>query len=240
MSKLAIYILEDEELYANQLEMLVDELDYDLAGISDNSDVAKSEIEQRKPDLLLMDVKVNGSMNGIDLAASLEHTAPVIFITSFEDQATFDRAKSTKPYAYITKPFDAENLQRTIELAVGNLEKDAEWNEDVVLDTSLFIKNRHRLEKIEIVDITYLEVEDRYSTVFTRSGKKYVLRMSMGDVQKKLPSGDFMRIHRKYTVNLNHVTSIDTQDNMIMLGEVELPISRSHKEELLNKLDWLQ
>ncbi|MEQ6168148.1 response regulator transcription factor [Ekhidna sp. MALMAid0563] len=240
MSKLAIYILEDEELYANQLEMLVDELDYDLAGISDNSDVAKSEIEQRKPDLLLMDVKVNGSMNGIDLAASLEHKAPVIFITSFEDQATFDRAKSTKPYAYITKPFDAENLQRTIELAIGNLEKDAEWNEDVVLDTSLFIKNRHRLEKIEIVDITYLEVEDRYSTVFTRSGKKYVLRMSMGDVQKKLPSGDFMRIHRKYTVNLNHVTSIDTQDNMIMLGEVELPISRSHKEELLNKLDWLQ
>ncbi|WP_424962861.1 LytR/AlgR family response regulator transcription factor [Ekhidna sp.] len=240
MSKLSIYILEDEELYANQLEMLVDELDYTLAGISDNSDTAKTEIEQKKPDILLMDVKVNGSMNGIDLAASLEHPAPVIFITSFEDQATFDRAKSTKPYAYITKPFDAENLQRTIELAVGNLEKDTEWQEDVVFETSLFIKNRHRLEKIEIANIIYLEVEDRYSTVYTRNGKKYVLRMSMGDVQEKLPPGDFMRIHRKYTVNLNHVTSIDTQDNMIMLGEVELPISRSHKEELLQKLDWLQ
>lgn len=240
MSKLRVYIVEDEDLYANQLEMLVDELGYDLIGISDNSDVAKSEIEQRKPDILLMDVKVNGSMSGIDLAASLEYQVPVIFITSFKDQATFDRAKSTKPYAYITKPFNAENLQRTIELAVGNLEKDAEWNEDVVFDTLLFIKNRHRLEKVEIADITYLEVEDRYSTVFTKNGKKYVLRMSMGDVQDKLPYRDFMRIHRKYTVNLNHVTSIDTQDNIVLLGEIELPISRGNKEELLSKLDWLQ
>ena len=64
--------------------------------------------------------------------------------------------------------------------------------------------------------------------------------MSMGEVMEKLPSGEFLRIHRKFTVNLKKVKSIDTQDNLISIGETELPISRSHKEELLQKLEWLQ
>lgn len=240
MPKLGIYIVEDEYLYANQLEMLVDKLGYDLTGISDNSDTAREEVEKLKPDLVLMDVKINGSMNGIELASSINDQTPIIFITSFGDPFTFDRAKQTKPHAFITKPFDAQNLQRTIELALGNLNKDAEWQEDIIFEKALFIKKRHRLEKINVEDILYLEVEDRYSTIFTLDGRKHVLRMSMGDVMEKLPSKSFMRVHRKYTVNLSKVKSIDTLDNLIYVAEAELPISRSHKEELLQKLDWLQ
>lgn len=240
MGKLGIYIVEDESLYANQLEMMVDELGYELLGITDNSDTAKKELEKMHPDLILMDVKVNGSMSGIDLAASLSFNANVIFITSFEDEATFNRAKATKPHAYITKPFDSKNLQRTIELVIGNLGQGSEWQEDKIFEKSLFIKNRQHLQKIDIEDIIYLEVEDRYSTVYTSLGKKYVLRMSLGDIQQKLPEQYFMRIHRKYTVNLKAIKSINVQDNMILIGETEIPISRSHKEELLQKLEWLQ
>ncbi len=242
MSTLKIYIVEDESLYANQLEMIVDELGYELAGMSENSDQAKLEIEKLNPDLILMDIKINGSMNGIDLASSLSNSIPIIFITSFDDQATFDRAKSTKPYAYLTKPFEASNLQRTIELSISNTSNlnESSWNQDLVFDNSIFIKNRNKLEKVSIDTITYLEVEDRYSTVFTENGKKYVLRMSLGDVEQHLPKEWFMRIHRKYTVNLKKIISIDSQDNMIQIGEIELPISRSHKEELLQKLEWLQ
>ncbi len=242
MSKLKIYIVEDELLYANQLEMIVDELDYDLAGMAGNSDQAKTDIENIKPDLILMDIKINGSMNGIDLANSLEINVPIIFITSFDDQATFDRAKSTKPCAYLTKPFEAANLQRTIELAIGNTSNDNSdtWEQDLVFENAIFIKNRNKLEKVNLSEISHLEVEDRYSTVFTDSGKKYVLRMSLGDVEEKLSSSEFLRIHRKYTVNLKKISSINTQDNLVQLGEIELPISRSHKEDLLQKLEWLQ
>lgn len=242
MSKLKIYIVEDESLYANQLEMIVDELDYELAGMADNSDSAKAEIEQIIPDLILMDIKINGSMNGIDLASSLSLNIPVIFISSFDDQVTFDRAKTTQPYAYLTKPFEAANLQRTIELALSSSTKinKEDWNQDLVFEDSIFIKNRNKLEKVNLAEISYLEVEDRYSTVFTDAGKKYVLRMSLGDVESKLPSEGFMRIHRKYTINLKKISSINTQDNLVLLGEVELPMSRSHKEDLLQKLEWLQ
>lgn len=64
--------------------------------------------------------------------------------------------------------------------------------------------------------------------------------MSMGDVQNKLPTKGFMRVHRKYAVNLKKIKSIDTQDNLIYVNDAELPISRTHKEELLQKLEWLQ
>lgn len=240
MNQLGIYIVEDEELYANQLEILVDELGYELVGVSDNSDVARKEITDKNPDLVLMDVKINGSMNGIDLASTLHPSIAVIFITSFGDEATFNRAKQVKPHAYITKPFDAENLQRSIELAIGSLSRESSWEEDVMFEKCLFIKNRHRLEKVNMNEILYLEVENRYSTVYTKGGKKHVLRMGLGEVQEKLTGSSFMRIHRKYTINLAEVTAIDTKDNMILLGATELPISRIHKEELLQKLDWLQ
>ncbi|MEQ9285819.1 MAG: LytTR family transcriptional regulator DNA-binding domain-containing protein [Cyclobacteriaceae bacterium] len=244
MSKLSIYIIEDEALYANQLMMLVDELDYDLAGMADNSDTALAEIGKLAPDLLLVDIKINGTMDGIELVSSIteDKEIPAIFITSFTDKETFDRAKAVNPYAYLSKPFNAHDLQRTIELAIQSKaeQKPADWGDDIAFQGAFFIKNRHRLEKVAIADILYLEVEDRYSTVYTDQGKKYVLRMSMGDVQEKLPEKMFFRTHRKYSVNLSKIKSLDLQDNLLYLGDASVPISRTHKEELLKRLEWMQ
>lgn len=244
MSKLSIYIIEDEALYANQLMMLVDELDYDLAGMADNSDTALAEIGKLTPDLLLVDIKINGTMDGIELVSNITKAKeiPAIFITSFTDKETFDRAKAVNPYAYLSKPFNAHDLQRTIELAIQSKaeQQPADWGDDIAFRGAFFIKNRHRLEKVAIADILYLEVEDRYSTVYTDQGKKYVLRMSMGDVQEKLPKKLFFRTHRKYSVNLSKIKSLDLQDNLLYLGDASVPISRTHKEELLKRLEWMQ
>lgn len=242
MGKIGVYVIEDEPLYAGQLEMLIDELDYDMLGVSDNSDTAKVEIERLKPDLLLVDINIRGTMDGIELVKSLDAPIPAIFITSFTDQETFDRAKETNPYAYLAKPFDSQNLQQTIELALNRtgLTGDHLADQDLQIPGAFFVKNRNKLEKVEVRDVQYLEVENRYSTIITDSGKKFVLRMSMGEVQKRLPSNSFIRIHRKYAVNLNKVKSIDVQDNLLFLDDVQLPISRSNKEELLRKLKWMQ
>jgi len=248
MAELSIYIVEDEPLYANQLLMLVDELGYQLAGMADNGEKAINEILTLNPDLLLMDIKVKGERSGIEIVASIQEKikAPVIFITSFTDQETFDNAKVVNPYAFLTKPFDGLTLQRTIELAFNNSQlakpgtDNEDWKEDVVFQESFFIKTRNKLEKVQVDEILYLEVEDRYSTVFTEGGKKYVLRMSMENVQKKLPQDKFFRTHRKYSVNLSKVKSMDLQDNLLSVGDVSIPISRSSKEELMKKLDWIQ
>lgn len=247
MTNLSIYIVEDEPLYANQLMILVDELGYELAGMSDNSDKALKEIPILKPDLLLVDIKIKGTLDGIDFVSLIqkEIIIPTIFITSFKDNETFNRAKKVSPYAFLTKPFDISNLQRTIELAFNTYAPSENtvkkiWHEDIVLKDAFFIKNRNRLEKVIIEDILYLEVEDRYSTLYLENNKKYVLRMSMTNVQEKLPDNSFFRVHRKYSVNLKKVSSIDLQDNLVYMGDINVPVSRANKEELLEKIEWMK
>ncbi len=247
MSKLGIYIVEDEPLYAGKMEMLVDQLGYELVGMSDNSDTAFIQITENKPDLLLVDINIHGTMDGISLVTKLQEsmTTPTIFVTSLKDEETFERALTIKPHAYVTKPFEADDLQRAIELAITKLTSTVQsdqrnWENDRVYHDTFFIKNGHKLEKVRTEDILYLEVEDKYSMVYTIDRHKYVLRMSMGQVQEKLPASDFIRTHRKYTINLNHITSIDLQQYVVLIGEMEIPISRNHKEELLKRLEWLQ
>ena len=244
MSALSIYIIEDEPLFLNKMLMLVEKLGYDLSGNTDNSDTAVAEIQKLKPDLILVDIDIAGTMDGVQVVEKLDESmrVAVIFVTSYSDEATFERVKRVNPYAFITKPFDADNLQRTIELALnssGKKENSEEWSSDVLFKDSIFIKNRSRIEKLPIDEILYLEVEDRYSTVYTEGGKKFVLRMSIGDLQEKLPTDAIVRTHRKYSVNLSKITSIDVQDNLIYIGEVSIPISRSYKEVLLEKLQWM-
>lgn len=247
MAKLGVYIIEDEVLYSNKLMMLIDGLGYETLGSTDNSDTAFVEIEQLKPDLLLVDIEISGTMDGIELVSKLNEKEPIssIFITSYADRETFERAKIAHPHAFITKPFEPEDLQRSIELAFNSQEssqkdKQDSWNEDVVFQNAIFIKNRNRIDKVSVDDILYLEVEDRYSTVFTEDGKQYVLRMSMGSVQEKLPKSSFARTHRKYSINLSKIKSIDLQDNLVYIGDHAIPISRSYKEDLIRHLDWIQ
>lgn len=247
MTKLSVYIVEDEPLYLNKVIMLIDELGYDLLGNTDNSDTAFIEIQKLKPDLLLADIGISGTMDGIELVSKLNETVvlPTIFITSFGDRETFERAKITQPHAFIVKPFESDDLQRSIELAFSSMDskekhKDESWDEDLVFKNSIFIKERNRIDKVNIDDILYLEVEDRYSTIFCEGNKKYVLRLSMGNVQEKLPEEYFARTHRKFAVNLTKIKSIDIQDNLIYIKDTPIPISRSYKENLLQKLDWMQ
>lgn len=246
MGQLNIYIIEDEFLYANQLMILVEELGYKLVGTADNSDTAYGEIVKLKPDLLLVDININGSKDGIELIESIKKEIEItsIFITSFTDQNTFERAKKVNPYAYLNKPFDSTHLQRTIELAIAfNQTKDVvpskEWEQDIAFKNAFFIKNGHKLEKVVIEEILYVEVEDKYSLLHTDYGKKYALRMSIENMNKKLPQNSFFRCHRKYIVNLPKIKSFDLKDNLLFLGNTSIPISRSNKEALIKRLNSL-
>ncbi len=242
-----VLIVEDEALYANSLEILIDELGYELVAIVADAKSALQEIEESMPDLLLVDINLEGAMNGIELVQIAQHikVTPAIFITSFADEATFEKVKVLTPFAFITKPFDQQQLQRAIELAVIHItqkndeetSKEQPWS-DFAFKDHIFVKVRSKINKIRIDSIDYLEVDDRYCTLV--SGEhKYVARVGLNEMEEKLSGNQFYRTHRKYLVNLEKVSSINVAMNTIALGTVELPISRSSKEELLKKLNWL-
>lgn len=132
-----ILIVEDEALYADQIEILCEQLGYTVTGVCADAFTALDNFHHHSPDLLLSDINLLGEVDGIQLAEKInaQNQLPTIFITSLQDDDTFARAQSVLPVAFIVKPFDQLQLQRSIELAVGRLEKNEEAPND-------FSKNR--------------------------------------------------------------------------------------------------
>ncbi len=120
MEKTKVLIVEDEAIIAADLEMIMESMSFQVVGISDNSDEALDMISTRKPDLILLDINIYGERDGIELAEIIRETTkkPFIFITSYADKKTLDRAKHTLPYGYILKPFNERELKATIEIAL--------------------------------------------------------------------------------------------------------------------------
>ena len=114
-----ILIVEDEPNYADTLEMFVDELGYHITGLAEEGQKALKLFRENAPDLVLLDINIEGEMSGIDLARifQAERPTPVIFITSYDDKETFNKAKETVPCDYLIKPFDPDQLERSMELA---------------------------------------------------------------------------------------------------------------------------
>lgn len=115
-----IFIVEDERIVAEDLKRILERLGYQVVGSAASGDEAIKKVDAAKPHLVLMDIRIQGSLDGIDVA---EHVAanldvPVIYLTAYADETTVDRAKGTLPAGYILKPFEERSLKTTIELAL--------------------------------------------------------------------------------------------------------------------------
>lgn len=243
--RMKILIVEDEPNYADTLEMFVDELGYDLAGIAAQGKKAMELFDEHNPDLVLMDIHLEGELTGIDLARIFQgqRSTPIIFITSFDDKETFNKAKQTAPYAYLPKPFEPDALQRSIELALQQAfaegEQVFESSEEVVLAaTCFFVKDRSKLIKIKLDEILWVEVEDKYCMLHTKE-RKFTLRQSLKDLAEKLDPSVFVQTHRSYIVNAAEIEDIDLGLFIVRINGAEVPLGRAHKDELINRLQTL-
>lgn len=120
MKSTSILIVEDEAVVALDLKMEVEALGYSVVGIADTADQAIALARQHRPGLALMDIRLRGDLDGIDAARSLRENpgTPVVFLTSFSDAETVQRAARTAPYGYLTKPFQVKELRASLEVAL--------------------------------------------------------------------------------------------------------------------------
>ena len=241
-----ILIAEDNTIFANTLELMIEELEYELVGIVDNATDLLRLYMATEPDLLLLDIQLNGTKDGVDIANQViesKRPVPIIFMTALQDKATFERAKATNPFAYLIKPFDALLLQRTIELAFykyeqGLWEEDGfvGWEKDMVIKDALFVKMEQRLEKVLIEHIHYIDVMTKHTSIYTAK-QEYTIRMSLKDLYAKLPIGMFMQINRYTLVNVNYIEGLDLQGLKIQVAGKIHNISRNYKDYVLGRLN---
>ena len=121
-----IFAVEDDALTGALLRQYVGELGYEFAGKADNGEAALEEIRRTRPDLVLMDIRLHGAMDGVGLAARLrdDNATGVLFLSAYADEDVLARAKLTEPYGYLVKPFNRQGLQAAIEVAL--YKRDAE------------------------------------------------------------------------------------------------------------------
>jgi signal transduction histidine kinase len=115
-----ILIVEDENIVALDMRMRLEAMGYRVIDVVDTGSLAIERATTLEPDLVLMDIKLKGDQDGIEVAGQLREHAeiPVIFVTAFTDERTLQRAKHASPYGYIVKPFHERELRIAIELAL--------------------------------------------------------------------------------------------------------------------------
>jgi len=115
-----ILIVEDESIVALDMETRLVHLGYQVVGTADTGEQALKIAETSRPDLALMDIRLKGSMDGIQTAELLRarFDIPVVYLTAYADDATLQRAKQTLPHGYLVKPFDERELHSTVEMAL--------------------------------------------------------------------------------------------------------------------------
>ncbi len=229
LKALNIYIVEDEPLIAATVETALKKQGFKVMGDSDEYDEALQAIDKKRPDLVLVDIQLEGAKDGIDLAIQLDkRKIPYIYLTSQTDPSTIERIKQTEPLGYIVKPFTEAGLRSNIELAWHNFSLTAE--------EFILLKSEGRTHKVNQASIHYLKAFDNYCYVIT-SSDKYLVPHTLKHTSEQLNLKNFVQPHRSYWVNLLKISSVATS-NLSVNGEI-IPLSASRKENILARLKAL-
>lgn len=126
-----ILVVEDESIVAFNLQQRLSMLGYDVPAIAVSGQESIDLVEQTRPDLVLMDIHIQGDMDGIEVAAKLRetHAVPVIYLTAYSEDSTLERARKTQPYGYLLKPFSERELHATIQMAFERHRLENELND---------------------------------------------------------------------------------------------------------------
>jgi len=247
MHKIKILIVEDELIIAEDIRMQLVKLGYDVSGMATSYNEAVDSIMKVLPDLILVDINIDGDKDGIELGKFLKTEAeiPFIYLTSHSDKNTISRAKKTQPDAYLLKPFKADNLFASIEIALSNAIKankstdslkeiNETENQEFILKDCVFVKKDNIFMKIKINDILYIKAEGNYLNLFSINGKKYFIRSSMHYFSSFLTNEYFFRTHNSYIVNLNYLDEFSP--TYLKINNQEIPLSKSRKEQFFSKM----
>ncbi|HMW25961.1 MAG TPA: response regulator transcription factor [Ferruginibacter sp.] len=127
MSKIKILIVEDEPVIAENISLYLDNNDFEVSGIAYDSEDAMQQLKENTPDAVLLDINLESDTDGIDIARYIQehYQLPFIFLTSYSDRITLERAKQVKPSGYIVKPFNERTLLASLEIAISNHAEEA-------------------------------------------------------------------------------------------------------------------
>ena len=244
--KLRTIIIDDEpdSIKLLQLQLAQTCAQVEVITAYSSSVKAANEIESLQPDLLFLDVEMP-VINGFELLNKISHlNFSVIFITAYNQYAL--RAFRFNALDYLVKPIDTNDLLE----AVAKAEKKIKPTSTQLsllqrqmrgeIATKIAIAGQNGVSFIELNEIVFAEASNNYSKLILTDKRIFILSKTLKDVQEVLEESHFLRVHRQYIINLNHVKQFNRNESILTMDNGEhLPIARNQKERLVEKYGWL-
>lgn len=245
-ARVNILVVEDEILLAQDIALRLSK-HYEVVGTAASVDEALALLDQHpKTDIVLSDIKLEGDRDGIDLGQVINEKfhIPFIFLTSHTDQALVERAKQVKPSSYMLKPFNDREIPIAIELALANFsnqpespnlhQKQAfEAHENQVMNISdrLFLKKDHHFQRVSLKDISLLEADGNYTTIYAQK-EKFIYSTQLKYMEEKLPTDRFIRVHRSHVINIDAVDG--WEGNTLFVQNKRVVVSKQYREKVFS------
>jgi len=218
-----ILIIEDEVLIANQIELLLKMNGYNCVGIALDYTGALELLESNPVDLILLDIKISGFKDGIDIAKYINKNLrlPFLFLTSYNDVETLNELKHLNPIGYINKPVNDATLLTNIDLyfSSNKLQK-----QHIVP-----IKSGTKIYNINCADLLYIETEHVYINLFFKNHTK-IIRLSLTNFLEQLPNKELVQINRSTAINPTFINRLEK--SCLKLNDKVFKISEKYKHNL--------
>lgn len=246
MPSLNVLIVEDNINTAELLAVFLKKEGY-AAQLAASAGAARELISRQMPDFAFLDIDLGeGAEDGIELAAWIRQHAnmPFVFLTSYSDRLTLERAKLVNPNGYLTKPPKEADVRVSLEFGLHAFVKStlkkteeapAEDGETVLLlPDCLFVKEKRLYVKVPYPTILWLEADGNYTHIFTSEGK-HTVRSILKEVESKLPASRFLRVHRSFVINTDNIVSINSA--YVAMPDKKIPINRQTQQGLLARVN---
>jgi two-component system LytT family response regulator len=247
MDNINVLIIEDVPAEGDSLVKVLLANNYNVVGVAKTHAEALTLFYNNAIDIVIIDIFLDGKPEGIAFAETInivsDKSKPFVFLSNSKDRKIFERAKLTKPFSFLLKPFNELEILYALEMAIEKFYAQtnvflSEDKDTVISDEYLFVKKNKSLKKVLVDDIVYIEVEERYCNIITESDK-FVILMSLTKILDLLDPSKFSRTHRNYVVSTRKIEEIIVQDNLIVLkGNHRVTLSDTYKH-LLNKFTIL-
>ncbi|MES2646973.1 MAG: LytTR family DNA-binding domain-containing protein [Bacteroidota bacterium] len=218
----------------------------EILGEYTNSGDGLQAIRAQNPDIIFLDIEMPG-MNGFTLLEQLgEPSSSLIFITAYNEFAL--KAFRFSALDYLLKPLDTHELQEAVikaekrqRVTRGQLDLLRSQLHNGKHPQKIAVPYQNSVVFVELKELVYCEADSNYTKLFLTNGKSYLLSKTLREVQEVLEERNFLRVHRQYLVNLDHIQTYHKGEAayLLMQGDISIPVSKNQKERLVQKFGWL-
>jgi two-component system LytT family response regulator len=236
-----VYILDDEPLAIQSLKMLLQLYLPQVEIIGENTSPIQAirEVEQLKPEILFIDIKMP-EMSGIEVIRQIKHwTGHIVFTTAYSDYSI--TALRLGALDYLLKPVDPDELKNALE-RLPLREKTIPPNFQALSDglkeqdkrkLRMEVRFSDRREYVILKDILYIEGDRNYTKIYLNQKPYLFTSKTLGQYEEYLNFLPFYRLHKSFLVNLDYAQHIESGNVLVLKNGQELQISRNKKEELI-------